>query len=1294
MKRILSVTLVLTMIFGIFSTSALAETATTAGASDNPLIASIKFNNNLKDDVNQQDLIAKGNYSFADGVLPGTKALHLESGNGNYVSTPQSLKFGEESFTVSFWYKGDTKDNSVILSNKDFSNGGNAGWAIYSSTRSIKMNFGFPDVKTKNISFGRNTFDASDWRYVTYVVDRDKLLASLYIDGYKMDDIPLRHGTLDTSNPLNIGSDGLGNRGGNSFDIAELMIWKGVLSTADVQTNYNSYAAAHTVDMKALNDAISEANTIVAGGHGNGYSQTDFDYLNKVLDMATTVVTTQTVKFYTQETINYYVRELNNALFIYQKSNKSLTPADLNLTVHSDPEINGHPGSKENVKELIKESLSIFPQSDAMLMPGDITGGNNANEYVWMKLMRDVVDELKNEGFFKNTLLYMVKGNHDMNGTEQFIPVGSAGAWNESKQEFDNDFYNSAYRVKIKGYNLIGFDANINSNSTVGKAKDFLNQIKSETDYDPTKPIFAMSHYPISGTVWGSAWSSGASNSFGKFIADNNFSQVFYMSGHTQYDPTDERSLYQGAATFLDSGAVSYSSYQDDGPYGGYIEGSYGSYKTTPKIVNFMEVYGSKIILKQYNLATDEFVGTPRVVNVGEGKDAFTYSKADIKELIPPQFDEGITVDSLKTNEVTFTIKQANDNVRNFEYNVQLTNKLTGEVDKSFNSLSYPMDKPYDEYRQYKITGLMPKTPYLLRVFADDSMYNRSYQQIDITTEGAKLNSITAPEAVSASNGSAKTAAGLGLPIKVTLVTDGGNVDTSVNWDLSSVSYDPAIKTVQTFSVPGTVILPSGIDNPNNVPLTTSINVTVLAAGERSLILDKSQYMKGEAITLSYYGAASNGKDWVGIYRTGAVPPSAGVSIDWKYLSPGNGRVGLTSGLAPGIYDALFLLNDGYTIVDRKTFEVVQPVTLKSITEPAAIQGLANGTAKTAAALGLPSTVELVTDGGSKNANVTWNVDAANYDPSLKIEQTFKVNGTVTLPAGVTNPNNVPLTTSISVTVLPATTMPQSTLTGLQQVAPGQTFDLTMGLTGVTQSVYQSVYAQDLTLHYNPVNMQFDSVTSLIDGFKVIDQKETAPGQIRIMAASVGTNVPAQGDMLAFKFTAKSVTQVTDKTTISLDNVVIANGQGNELQVSGASHEIQISKSVDKSLLNALIASAQAKYNAAVEGNRDGLYAIGSKAQLQSAIAAASATANDPNATQQQVDSAKAALEAAIQLFDTKRITADVNRDGRISIGDLAIVAGVYGKQQGQTGWNEKADVNHDGTIDIVDLAIIAKAIL
>lgn len=418
-----------------------------------------------------------------------------------------------------------------------------------------------------------------------------------------------------------------------------------------------------------------------------------------------------------------------------------------------------------------------------------------------------------------------------MGGAEQFIPVGSAGAWNASTNSYDNNFFNDAYRVKVKGYNFVGFDGNYNNNNTSGKAKNFLDQIKKEPDYDPTKPIFVSSHYPISGTVWGSAWSSAASNNVGKYIADNNFSQVVYMSGHTQYDPTDERSHYQGAATYLDSGASSYSSYIDNGPYGGYIEGSYINYHTTPRIANFIEVYGSKIIIKQYNLSTDEYVGIPSVKIVGEGKEAFTYSKSDIRELIAPQFEEDIKVDSYKNNELAFTIKQANDNVRVLEYNIQLINKLTGKVDKSFNSLSLPLDKPFDEYRHYKFTDLSPTTPYILRVFADDSMYNRSSKDIDIEAQNVNLNSITAPADITGLTiGTAKTADALGLPKTVSLDTDAGRGEANVTWNVDASNYDPAVKTLQTFTVNGTITLPTGVKNPNNVPLTTSISVTVDAA--------------------------------------------------------------------------------------------------------------------------------------------------------------------------------------------------------------------------------------------------------------------------------------------------------------------------------------------------------------------------------------------------------------------------------------------------------------------------------
>jgi hypothetical protein len=109
---------------------------------------------------------------------------------------------------------------------------------------------------------------------------------------------------------------------------------------------------------------------------------------------------------------------------------------------------------------------------------------------------------------------------------------------------------------------------------------------------------------------------------------------------------------------------------------------------------------------------------------------------------------------------------------------------------------------------------------------------------------------------------------------------------------------------------------------------------------------------------------------------------------------------------------------------ETETAEAPTGKVLQSVTTPAAITGVANGTAKNAAALSLPTTVYLVTDQGNVTANVTWDVDSSSYDPATKTEQTFMVNGTFALPAGVENNSAqpIPLTVSVSVTVSAATT--------------------------------------------------------------------------------------------------------------------------------------------------------------------------------------------------------------------------------------------------------------------------------
>ena len=51
------------------------------------------------------------------------------------------------------------------------------------------------------------------------------------------------------------------------------------------------------------------------------------------------------------------------------------------------------------------------------------------------------------------------------------------------------------------------------------------------------------------------------------------------------------------------------------------------------------------------------------------------------------------------------------------------------------------------------------------------------------------------------------------------------------------------------------------------------------------------------------------------------------------------------------------------------------------------------------------------------NASVVWNVEACAYDPASMDAQTFEVQGTVTLPEGVVNADNLALATAVKVSV-------------------------------------------------------------------------------------------------------------------------------------------------------------------------------------------------------------------------------------------------------------------------------------
>ena len=144
-------------------------------------------------------------------------------------------------------------------------------------------------------------------------------------------------------------------------------------------------------------------------------------------------------------------------------------------------------------------------------------------------------------------------------------------------------------------------------------------------------------------------------------------------------------------------------------------------------------------------------------------------------------------------------------------------------------------------------------------------------------------------------------------------------------------------------------------------------------------------------------------------------------------LAPnGEGRITFSvrpkAGLAVGSYTETIKVatESGFeaTTPISAAFQVIKDTaTITKIQQPSAVSGLPNGTKKSASSLKLPSAVVIETTAGNMKAAVSWNVKGSSYRQSATDEQNFTVSGTITLPDGVDNDNNLNLATSIDVNV-------------------------------------------------------------------------------------------------------------------------------------------------------------------------------------------------------------------------------------------------------------------------------------
>ncbi|NOV02804.1 family 20 glycosylhydrolase, partial [Paenibacillus planticolens] len=143
-------------------------------------------------------------------------------------------------------------------------------------------------------------------------------------------------------------------------------------------------------------------------------------------------------------------------------------------------------------------------------------------------------------------------------------------------------------------------------------------------------------------------------------------------------------------------------------------------------------------------------------------------------------------------------------------------------------------------------------------------------------------------------------------------------------------------------------------------------------------------------------------------------------------------------------------------------------------------------------------------------------------------------------------------------------------LTGPVSVLAGEPISLTYSLVNSTSSVY----AQDLTISFDPGQLRFVSAESLVNGLTVVGQSESS-GLVRLLTAASGSTGAVTGTMdgLKLNFQAGQMNQ-TVSSAVNVNRAVVADADGVETPLNSLSaYNVQITVPVvDKTALNAKIA--------------------------------------------------------------------------------------------------------------------------
>ena len=253
------------------------------------------------------------------------------------------------------------------------------------------------------------------------------------------------------------------------------------------------------------------------------------------------------------------------------------------------------------MNNLVKAFELLAPMKpDVLLMAGDLADGTN---YETFKLYRQQLEK-----YFDPMPVHVgCAGNHDYwvpRGTER----NAEFIYSEMSRLIGQKNANPL-RETVGGYDFIAFSEDIIN--TDHYSPEMLAKLEAEiqaaTARDPEKPIFVVTHFHPYDTVSGSHTASGKPELRELF---NRYPQVVSLGGHTHNPLEDERCIWQGEFTAINTSTLAYACVE---------EKCYNNCSVIVPFarealhVMFMEIYPDHYDIHRYNVEDKREIKPDRV---------------------------------------------------------------------------------------------------------------------------------------------------------------------------------------------------------------------------------------------------------------------------------------------------------------------------------------------------------------------------------------------------------------------------------------------------------------------------------------------------------------------------------------------------------------------------------------------------------------------------------------------------------------------------------------------------------